>query len=131
LEHTQIAGSVARFIERRLTESSCERSQIAARCGFRDLKVLTMIATGVAKLPIKKIGVLAEALGADPAHLLRLVLAEYLPDVWEAIEAHLPSTVLTTNELELVKAYRQITGDSDASPAAIDRNAAVSAIVVA
>ena len=81
-------------------------------------------------MPLNRIGPLAKAIGADPAHLLRLVMQEYLPDTWEAIEDILQSTVLTANELDLVRKFRDVTGDNDAMPLIIDRDALV-AIVAA
>lgn len=70
------------------------------------------------------------AINADPAHLLRLVMTEYMPDTWDAIESVMQSTVLTANELELVRSYRQATGDNDAVPVVINRDAVI-AIVAA
>jgi hypothetical protein len=82
------------------------------------------------KLPINRIEALAKALDADPIHLLRLVMLENLPESWAAIENIMQSTVLTANELELVRAFREVTGDADAQAVVIDRSAVI-AIVAA
>jgi hypothetical protein len=37
----------------------------------------------------------------------------------------LQSTVLTTNELELIRAFREVTGDIDARAVVIDRSAII------
>jgi hypothetical protein len=89
-----------------------------------------MFKKGQTKLPINRVGPLAKALDVDPAHLLRLVLLEYLPDTWETIENTLQTTLLTANELEMVRAFREVTGDRDARACVIDRSAVV-AIVTA
>lgn len=122
--------TVAEFIADRLAESDQTQKQVAEQCGFENPNIITMFKTGATKLPLNRIGPLAKALSADPAHLLRLVMLEYAPETWEAIENNLKSTVLTANELELVHAYRRVTGESDARAMVVDREA-VLAIVVA
>ena len=129
-KQTQTRTTVADFIADRLAESDKTQRQIAEECGFETPNIITMFKTGATKLPLNRIGPLAKALEVDAAHLLRLVMLEYAPDTWEAIENVMQSTVLTANELELVRAYRQATGDNDAVPVLINRDAVV-AIVVA
>lgn len=89
-----------------------------------------MFKNGQTKLPINRIALLAKALEVDPVHLLRLVMLEYLPDVWGEVENIMQSTVLTANELELVRAFREVTGDGDVVPVVINRDAVI-AIVAA
>jgi transcriptional regulator with XRE-family HTH domain len=125
-----IRTTVADFIADRLAESDKTQREIAQECGFEKPNIITMFKNGATKLPINRIGPLAKALDVDPAHLLRLVMTEYMPDTWEAIENILHSTVLTANELELVRAYRVATGDNDAVPVVINRDAVI-AIVAA
>lgn len=122
--------SVAEFIADKLAESDKTQREVAEECGFENPNIITMFKTGTTKLPLNRIGPVARAIGADPAHLLRLVMTEYMPETWEAIENVLQSTVLTTNELELIRAYRKVTGDNDAVGVVIDRDALI-AIVAA
>ncbi|MBU1691138.1 MAG: XRE family transcriptional regulator [Gammaproteobacteria bacterium] len=122
--------TVADFIADRLADSDKTQREIAEECGFEKPNIITMFKNGATKLPINRIGPLAKALNADPAHLLRLVMAEYFPDTWVDIENIMQSTVLSANELELVRAYRQMTGDNDAVPVVINRDAVI-AIVAA
>ena len=129
-KQTQTRTTVADFIADRLAESDKTQRQIAEECGFETPNIITMFKTGATKLPLNRIGPLAKALEVDAAHLLRLVMLEYAPDTWEAIENVMQSTVLTANELLLIRAYRQATGDNDAVPVLINRDAVV-AIVVA
>jgi hypothetical protein len=53
-----------------------------------------MFKQGNTKLPLKRIGPLAKALEVDPAHPLRLVMLEYMPETWESIADILQSTLL-------------------------------------
>lgn len=122
--------TVAEFIADKLAASDKTQREVAEECGFENPNIITMFKKGATKLPLNRIGPLAKALDVDPAHLLRLVMLEYAPDTWEAIEDIMQSTVLTANELDLVRAYRQITGDSDAHATIVDHDA-VLAIVAA
>jgi transcriptional regulator with XRE-family HTH domain len=122
--------TVAEFLADRLASSDKTQRQVAAECGFESPNIVTMFKQGQTKLPINRVGPLAKALDVDPAHLLRLVLLEYLPNTWETIEKVMQSTVLTTNELEMVRAFREVTGDNDARAVVIDRSAVI-AIVAA
>lgn len=130
MRKTVLHTTVAEFIADKLAESDKTQREIAEECGFENPNIITMFKTGSTKLPLNRIGPLAKALDVDPAHLLRLVMLEYAPDTWQAIENIMQSTLLTANELELVRAYRQVTGDSDAKAMVVDRDA-VLAIVAA
>lgn len=130
MRKTILHTTVAEFIADKLAESDKTQREIAEECGFENPNIITMFKTGATKLPLNRIGPLAKAIDIDPAHLLRLVMLEYAPDTWEAIENIMQSTLLTANELELVRAYRQVTGDSNAKAMVVDRDA-VLAIVAA
>lgn len=122
--------TVAEFLADRIAVIDKTQRDIAEECGFEHPNVITMFKNGQTKLPINRIGPLAKALDVDPVHLLRLVMLEYLPDTWQAIESLMQSTVLTANELEMVRAFREVTGDGDARAVVIDRSAVI-AIVTA
>lgn len=129
-KNASIPPSVAEFIADRLAECDKTQREIAEECGFEKPNIITMFKNGSTKIPLNRIGPLAKAIGADPAHLLRLVMQEYFPDTWSAVEDIMQSTVLTANELDLVRKFRDVTGDNDAVPVIIDRDALV-AIVAA
>lgn len=122
--------TVAEFIADRLAEIDKTQREVAEACGFDQPQIITLFKQGRTKVPLDRVGPLAKALDVDPAHLLRLAMQEYLPETWNAIEEILHSTVLTKNELELIRKYRQVTGDSDAQAMVADRDA-VLAIVLA
>ncbi len=120
--------TVAEFIADRLAESDKTQREIAQECGFEHPNIITMFKNGSTKLPVNRIGALAKALDVDPAHLLRLVMLEYLPETWQCVEELMQSTLLTANELALVRAYREATGDSDARPVVINRDAVITVV---
>lgn len=123
-------STVAEFLADKIAAIDKTQRQISEECGFDNPNIITMFKLGQTKLPINRIALLAKALDVDPAYLLRLVMHEYIPESWEAIENIMKSTVLTSNELNLVRAYREVTGDNDAVAVVIDRSA-VLAIVTA
>lgn len=122
--------TVAEFLADRIAAVDKTQREISQECGFDNPNIITMFKQGHTKLPINRIAPLAKALEVDPAHLLRLVMLEYMPETWECVENIMQSTVLSANELELVRAYREVTGDNDAAAVVIDRSA-VLAIVTA
>ena len=126
--HPPIRPTVADFIADRLAD--CEKTQkdIASDCGFETPNIITMFKNGSTKIPLNRIGPLAKAIGADPVHLLRLAMNEYFPETWEAVESIMQSTVLTANELALVRCYRELTGDNDAAPVVINRDAVIAIV---
>lgn len=129
-KHAPTRITVAEFIADRLAESDKTQREIAQECGFENPNIITMFKQGQTKLPINRVGPLAKALNADPAYLLRLVMLESMPEYWESIENIMQSTVLSRNELELVRGFREVTGENDAVPVVINRDAVI-AIVAA
>jgi hypothetical protein len=105
--------TVAEFLADRIAAVDKTQKQIASECNFENPNVITMFKNGSTKLPIGRIALLAKAIEVDPIHLLRLVMLEYIPDLWESIETIMQTTVLTANELELVRAYREVNGGRD------------------
>lgn len=122
--------TVAEFLTDRIAAVDKTQRQISEECGFDNPNIITMFKNGQTKLPINRIASLARAIEVDPVHLLRLVMLEYIPDVWECIENIMQSTLLTANELELVRAFREVTGENNAQAVVIDRSAVI-AIVTA
>ena len=119
-EQSHPQTTVCDFIADCLAQSDKTQRQIANECGFDNPNVITMFKTGATKLPLNRIGTVAKALGADPAHLLRLVMTEYMPDTWESIENIMHGSVLTANELDLVRQFRSVTGNKDPQPVALN-----------
>ena len=115
--------TVAEFLTECLSKSKKKQCEIAQECGLESPNVITMWKKGVTKVPVTRIGALAKALEVDPAHLLRFVLTEYLPDAWASIEDSIRGTVQTANELEFIRKFRVATGNSDPKCVAITLNA--------
>jgi hypothetical protein len=70
-----------------------------------------MIKQGKTKLPINKVGPLAKVLGIDPVDLLRRVMAEYMPDTYEAVQELVGKSFITEREMEIIRLVRSTCGD--------------------
>jgi hypothetical protein len=107
---------VADYLAQQIRLCGKSQKQIAEEVGYDKANVVTMMKQGLTKIPITRVGAFARALEVDPAHLLRLVLAEYSPETWAAIEEAINGTVLTRNERRLVEKYRVASGNTDPVP---------------
>jgi hypothetical protein len=111
--------TVQSFLSDRIAASSKTQRQIADECGFDTANVISMMKSGLIKLPLGRVGPIAKALDCDPAQLLRIGLGEYIPETWQAIEQFLPRDVITANELALINQFRIATGNADPRPVAL------------
>jgi hypothetical protein len=101
---------VAKYLEQQI--AMCGRSQkdIASDIGYANPNVITMFKTGATKVPLQKVPALAKALGVDPKFMMRLVLAEYMPETYEALESTLgEGSFVSDDELALVRFIRSAT----------------------
>ena len=109
-EMVKTAVTVAKYLEQQLAVCGKSQREISIEIGYANPNIMTMFKTGATKIPLTKVGPLATALGVDPAFMLRLVINEYMPETWEAIEGILGKDNLMT--------------DQDRSVAAVAREAA-------
>lgn len=105
--------SVAKYIQLQIAVSGVAQKDIAEALGYDNPNVITMFKQGKTKLPINKVGPLAKVLGVDPVHLLRLVMTEYCPDTWQAIQHLIGKSLITANEMVLVEIVRKTCGAVD------------------
>lgn len=103
--------SVARYLEHQLAICGKPQKEIAESCGYANANIITMFKNGKTKIPLVTVGPLASALGVDAGYLLRLVIQEYMPDVWTAIESILGrNNLITQSELDLIHVIREASG---------------------
>lgn len=105
--------SVAAYIQLQIAVSGVAQKDIAEALGYDNPNVITMFKQGKTKLPLNKVGQLAKVLGVDPVHLLRLVMNEYCPDTWQAIQHLVGNSLITANEMTLVEIVRKTCGAVD------------------
>lgn len=98
--------NVAEYISWQIQLCGKSQTEIAREVGFDKPNVITMIKQGKTKVPLAKIGSFAKALEVDPVHFMKLVLAEYLPDLLETIQTITNQPVISQNELEFISVIR-------------------------
>ncbi len=105
--------AMVKFLTKRIDELKPELTQreIARRMGYRCVNFVSMMKTGAARVPLEKLPALAEILGVDPAHLVRLGLEQYWPEI-DVVSKVLPPPV-TKNEMALLRLIRKATDYTD------------------
>jgi transcriptional regulator with XRE-family HTH domain len=122
--------SVAKFIADRMSALGKTARAIADEIGGPSDKAISMITNGMSKLPISLVSALAHSLDVDAAHLLRLTLREYMPDVLEAIEKVSQRRLISDREVALLDGFRAITGDRDVQSVVVERDGLLEVIVL-
>ena len=102
-------SKVAIFIAERIETTGQLQKDVAAKAGFAKPNIITMLKQGKARLPLDKIGPMAQALETDPVHLLLICMEEYHPSTWKAI-APFMELAMTADEHRLVNALRAWVG---------------------
>ena len=98
--------TVAEYLAKMIEISEKTQKQIANEVGYTKPNVISMMKQGLIKVPVDKAPAIARALNVDPAYFLGLVLREYMPGAWAAMEQHLGG-VLSENEQRLLDVYRE------------------------
>jgi transcriptional regulator with XRE-family HTH domain len=105
----ETTSQVARFIQRRIEETGQTQKDIAFKVGFEKPNIITMIKQGKTRLPLDKIGLMANALETDPAQLFHMCMEEYQPATWKVIAPFMEGA-LTKDELRLLNSLRAWVG---------------------
>lgn len=94
--------------------STCEHKQtdIAKILGYAGPNIISMWKKGRTPIPLNKVPDLAEAIGVDPRHLMRLVLQDHYPELKSVLDATVGCT-LSRNEQTLIEHLRAATADGD------------------
>jgi hypothetical protein len=121
--------SIVELIARRQVELGKTDEQVARELSFDRVTAFTMIKQGTMKLPVQKVAPLASALSIEPAHLLRQLLAEAMPEVLEAVDTMFCPMSLTPNEVKLIQTFRDLANGKDVTPVVVDGNAVVALMV--
>lgn len=100
--------TVAKFLSEQIDHSSRTQREIAEAIGFGNPNIITMLKQGHTKVPLTRVGALARVLDIDPGYLMRMVLEEYMPDTWQAVEQSLGRMLLSEDEERLVRVFREM-----------------------
>lgn len=105
--------TVAEYVTRQIEACGKTQAQIAGEVGYDRPNLISMIKAGQTKLPVQKIGAFAKALGVDPAFMFRLVMSEYSPATWEAMNEIQGAIPVTQNERGILEAIRKLSRGTD------------------
>jgi hypothetical protein len=117
------------LLSQRQHELGLTDEMLARAAGYQSA-VIRLIKAGTMRLPVNKVSAFASALQIDPVHLLKVVLLESAPGMWEVLEQFLPLGSLSRTEVNLLRHLRRLAKDRETSPVVID-GAGVIAVVVA
>jgi transcriptional regulator with XRE-family HTH domain len=114
------SSALANYLDKQIEALKGVKTQrdIAREIGYDKPTMISMFKTGEAKVPLEKIPALAKALHVDPAHLFRLALEQYWPNVRTTI-AEIFGRMASANEEEIfLKKWREATKGADPKPSA-------------
>ncbi|MBP1152776.1 helix-turn-helix domain-containing protein [Methylocaldum sp. RMAD-M] len=107
---------VAKVVAQAISISKKTRTEIAKEVGYDRPEIINMFESGLTRIPIERIGRFAIALDLEPRFLIRLAMAEYMPEVFKTLEQIFGAGLfLTKNEEQLIRMLRKITDNTDPS----------------
>lgn len=119
---------IARYLDKQIEALRGVKTQreIATEIGYDKPNMISMFKRGEARVPLEKIPFLAKALHVDPAHLFRLGLEQYWPDLGRTIASIFGRLATKNEEAILLSKWRAATDNMDPAPeqaleAAVDR----------
>jgi hypothetical protein len=117
--HPHENSALASFITRRIDELRGVKTQreIAAEAGFNRPNIISMFKSGETQVPLDRIPAFAKALEADPAHIFRLAMQDYWPELRAVVDGIFGRNMASANEIEIfLTKWRAATRDADPAP---------------
>jgi transcriptional regulator with XRE-family HTH domain len=121
-------SAIARYLDKQIEALRGVKTQreIANEIGYEKPNMISMFKRGEARVPLDKIPLLAKALHVDPAHLFRLGLEQYWPNMGDTIAGIFGRLATENEEAILLSKWRAATDNMDPGPspaleAAVDR----------
>ena len=82
---------VHQFLAHHIDRSDLTHREIARACGFGRPNMVSMIKTGDCRLPLERLGAMADTLHVDPFALFKLWMKSYYPETWDLLWHHIRS----------------------------------------
>lgn len=96
--------TIASFLDAAILASGKTNTALAKELGYNSINIISMFRSGKTHLPINKVGAFAAALDIDELELLRLILKERFPEVFDIINRR--CTPLSPEEMEIIREHR-------------------------
>lgn len=106
---------LAKYVEQRVLELKSKKSQaeIAAKAGYVNQNMITMIKQGRSKVALDRVPALAGALECDPAYLMRLALEQAIGRTATKAVVEVFGEPVTANEVGWLQAIREASNNTD------------------
>lgn len=99
--------TTSEYLAQAIALSGKSQKEIAKEAGYDRPNVLSMMKTGVTKIPVGRVPAIARACGVDPKVMLSLVMEEYHPEVWDTLADTIGDAItLSDEERSLVANHR-------------------------
>jgi len=105
-------NNTAEFLDWAIDRANLTDKEFADALGVMKPGVITMMRRGQVKLPLQQVPAIARAVDVDPAFMLRMALAEYMPEVFEVMVETFGKP-LSENERLLVECYRRVSPNDE------------------
>ena len=92
--------TAAEYLAQAIAVSGKTQKEVARLAGYDKPNVLSMMKNGNTKIPVDRVPALARACGTDPKVMLRIVMQEYHPTLWEVLTQTLGDQILLSSEEE-------------------------------
>lgn len=96
-------------LERRIKASGKSQVSLAEALGYSNANMISLFKKGTTRIPLDKVVPFAQALGVDPAEMIREWFDTYMPGILSAIEPYI-GMALTANEEAWVRRLRKLWG---------------------
>jgi transcriptional regulator with XRE-family HTH domain len=113
---THANSQLATFLRARLAElaaSGMTQTEIAARAGYPNQNMITMLKQGTTKLALDRVAGLARGLDVDPRHLFVMALEQQGHETTAQEIREIFGVVVTRNEAEWIETLRKASAHTD------------------
>lgn len=110
------SSSLAVFLRARLAElasSGTTQAEVAARAGYPNQNMITMLKQGTTKLALDRVAGLARGLEVDSRHLFVLALEQQGQETTAQEIREIFGVIVTPNESEWIEALREASDHAD------------------
>lgn len=97
---------VARYLTTAIERSPKTQYEIARDAGFDQPNVISMMKSGLFKVPLSRAPALALALDIEPRELLALCMEAYEPELYSLMAEHGSGLLVSPAEVEVVRLLR-------------------------